>query len=136
MEDIGIFLTYEEIYNQPKNKFKSIVKSKIRQHVFNEQVDIKLAHSKVRKIVHTNLNTRLPRLVTKRAVFCFFLSCISVNEFKSNFLHSDQHVLCFVCKKLDDTQKHALECNDLNRHVTKHHETLFNIVNYVDLYGS
>ena len=36
----------------------------------------------------------------------------------------------------DDTQEHALECNDLKRHVKKYHETLFNIVKYVDLYGS
>ena len=41
-----------------------------------------------------------------------------------------------MCKQCDDTQEYALECNDLKRHVTKHHETLFNIVKYVDLYGS
>jgi hypothetical protein len=41
-----------------------------------------------------------------------------------------------VCKICDDTQEHALECNDLKRHITKHHETIFNIVKYVDIYGS
>ena len=67
MEDIGITLTDEEISKLTKNKFKSIVRSKIRQHVFKEQVDIKLTHSKVRDIVHTNLNT--PQEYLKSSTF-------------------------------------------------------------------
>ena len=72
---------------------------------FKEQVDIKLNHSKVSDIVHTNLNTPQEYLKSstfsnKESSLLFNLRCRLVNEFKGNFQNSDQHVLCFVCKQL------------------------------------
>ena len=98
-------------------------------------------HSKVKDIVHLNLNApqeylRSSSISNKESSLLYNLRCKSVNEFKSNFQHSDQHFPCFICKVCDDTQEHALLCKDLTRHIENTHETLDPNVQYVDLFGS
>ena len=124
-----------------KSQFKLIVKAKIRQHVFKEQEAIKMDHSKVKDIVHLNLNDpqeylRSSSISNRKSSLLHNLGCKSVNEFKSNFQHSDQHFPCFICRVCDDTQEHALLCKDLRRHIENAHETLDTNVQYVDLFGS
>ena len=55
MKDININLSDEEISQFSKTHFKSLIKNKMRDHVFTNLKVIKSDNLKVRDIIHTDL---------------------------------------------------------------------------------
>ena len=72
----------------------------------------------------------------KLSSLLFNLRSHCVNEFRSNFQSSTQHILCPVCKLSDDTQEHAILCEALEKHMERDHKDILKNVKYVDIFGS
>ena len=75
MQNIGLDLSEEGISQISKIAFKTIVKSKMRQHVLNELNTIKLGHNKVNCIEHSSLKVPQNTLQatsspTNKKVYC------------------------------------------------------------------
>ena len=84
METIGVTLSEEEISQMSKSAFKTILKSKMRQHVFDELNNIKMGHTKVNCIVHSDLKFSQKYLTSsifsnKQKSLLFNLRCKSQN---------------------------------------------------------
>jgi hypothetical protein len=141
MDEINLHLSDQEIQSYSKVDFKQLVKTKMRNHVFSELQNIKADHSKVKNIVHTDLNNPQKYLTSgllsnTKSSLLFNLRCMSVNEFKSNTESSDQHSPCPTCKNEDDTQEHSLVCIALKTHMSDQDTEFVQSVSYSDLFGS
>ena len=113
----------------------------MRNIVFSELETQKSDHSKVRNIIHSDLNTPQKYLTNgiftnKMSSLLLNLRCKSVIEFRSNLESSDQHSPCTFCRKSDDTQEHALVCPVVKTHLSENDTKLVNSVAYIDLFGS
>ena len=60
MEQIILNLTDDQIEKMSKSEFKKILKSKLRTYTHAEFEHDKEGHSKVKHIIHTNLNYPQP----------------------------------------------------------------------------
>ena len=104
MKEINLDLSDEEISKFSKQDFMSLIKNRIRNNVFSGLETIKLDHSKVRNITHTDLNTPQKYLTNgifsnKMSNLLLNLRCKSVNKLRSNMESSEQHSPCPLCRK-------------------------------------
>ena len=110
-QSLDLNLTNIEISKLSKKEFKRIVKSKVKKCTIMQLEAIKQGHSKVKHIIHSNLQAPQsyltnPLFSNKQSSLLFNLRCKGVNEFKCNMFAST----CPVCKISQDTQEHALIC--------------------------
>ena len=122
-----------------KSAFKTIVKSKMRQHVLDELNNIKMGHSKVNCIVHSDLKSPQKYLTSsilsnEQKSLLFNLRCKSQNEFLSNFSSSTLIIPCKICQNYEDTQEHALICDKLKVYLSLNNIQLPEDVLYSDLF--
>ena len=86
MEMIGLTLGEQAISETSISVFKTLVKSKMRQHVLNELNNIKMGHSEVNCIMHSDLKSPQKYLTSsiltnEQKNLLFNLRCKSQNEF-------------------------------------------------------
>ena len=135
MMDIDLNMSDDSISKLTKEDFKKIIKEKVRKSAFIELEKVKQDHIKVKHIVHDNLNNpqnylKSSLFTNKQSSLLFNLRSHCVNEFKRNFYNSD----CPLCGKSEDTQEHALECEDLIKHMSWEHNQGLQSVKYSDIY--
>ena len=135
--DLDIYLNDQTISKLSKFEFTSILESEMRKYVFRQLQDTKEGHIKVKHIIHSDLKNPQSYLTSqlfthKQSSLLLNLRCLCVNEFKSNFYTS----ICPVCKSNPDTQEHAIVCPSLKQHIKQEHISLFDGVNYSDLYST
>ena len=74
------------------------------------------------------------KFTNKMCTTLFNLRCRSENEFKQNFHSSNIHFKCEFCEKEDDTQEHALTCEEVARQLS-HSDVVVSLnVNYDNLF--
>ena len=140
MENIGLTLSEEAISQTSISVFKTIVKSKMRQHVLDELNNIKMDHSKVNCIVHSDLKSPQKYLTSsilsnEQKSLLFNLRCKSQNDFLSNFSSSTIIIPCKICQNYEDTQEHALICDKLKVYLSLNNIQLSEDIHYSDLFG-
>ena len=138
MQSIGLNESEEVISQMSKTAFKTIVKSKMRQHVLKELNTIKLGHNKVNCIQHSSLKVPQKYLTSnkftnKQKSLLFNLRCTSQSEFLSNFSSSNQTIPCKICQGYEDSQEHAILCEKLRDSLPIMNRQLLEQVKYSDL---
>ena len=101
MSSLNMTLSDDDISAMGKIDFKVLVKRNMREKVFKDLEELKESHSKVRGIFHENLRAPQSYLTSgmfsnKLSSLLFNLRSHCVNEFRSNFQSSTQHILCPV----------------------------------------
>ena len=109
----------EVIKNMKKETFMKIVKTRNEIKSFVRLEKTKETHSKVNKVKHDRIimqkylkasNIVISKEITQQI---FKIRC-RVTDVKTNFKGKYDDMMCRVCKKEEETQKHILECEDLN----------------------
>ena len=112
----------------------------MRQHVINELNNLKVGHSKVNCIVHSDLKSPQKYLTSsilsnEQKSLLFNLRCKSQNQFLSNFSSSTVIIPCKICQEYEDTQEHALICEELREYLSLNNIHLSEDIHYSDLFG-
>ena len=120
-----------------------MVKEKVKEKAYEELTNIQMDHSKVRNIMHENLNE--PQGYLKSKIFTnkmskllFNMRCQSVKGIRNNFHNFyNENINCpFKCQNSYDTQAHVLSCPKLIEHLSQDHKNDLNSVQYSDIFGS
>ena len=118
-ETIGEHMEDDHIANMPVNKYKNLIKNKIRKAAFNNLQDMKRGHSKVKNNNYENLDKPQPYLISKlftndECSILFALRSKTIRGIRENFKHMySDNTLCPICERTSDTQQHVLECKVL-----------------------
>ena len=129
--DLGVDI--EDIKQMPKASFKTLVKTKIKEHAL-KYLEYK-KKSKTKKVIHIELkmqeylepNSDEISLTEKQFLFKCRSRMLDVKENMKKF-HKD--LTCSACGKEEETQMHLMQCNVLNK--TKHEKA--HEVNYMDIF--
>ena len=136
MKDIDLTLSDNQIEAMSKSDLKKLIKNKIRISAKIELELVKQEHSKVRHIIHKNLNAPQnyltnPIFTNKQTSLLFNLRSQCVNEFRGNFYPS----ICQFCRTASDSQEHALSCHEIRSHMKKEHKESLDQVKYSDIFS-
>ena len=136
-ENFNININEEQISEMEPNKYKSIIKEKVREYAFLQFKEMQAGHKKGRQNHHENLNSPQKYLLTnmltnKQVSLLFNLKCQSVNGIRDNF-HQQYpgNLLCPLCSLELDTQSHILKCSVLKKNTIINPE-----VEYEYIHGS
>ena len=136
-ENFNININEEQISEMEPNKYKSIIKEKVREYAFLQFKEMQAGHKKGRQNHHENLNFPQKYLLTnmltnKQVSLLFNLKCQSVNGIRDNF-HQQYpgNLLCPLCSLELDTQSHILKCSVLKKNTIINPE-----VEYEYIHGS
>ena len=130
----------EAIKQMSQDQFKSKIRKEIRQFSFKELETIKSEHTKVKEIIHTDMNSPQKyiidtRFTNKMSSLLFNLRSRCENEFKDNFHNMGRESLCVVCQQFIDSQEHALSCKAISQHLADEDKSRLNRVQYNDLFS-
>ena len=130
----------EAIKQMSQDQFKSKIRKEIRQFSFKELETIKSEHTKVKEIIHTDMNSPQKyiidtRFTNKMSSLLFNLRSRCENEFKDNFHNMGRESLCVVCQQFIDSQEHALSCTAISQHLADEDKSRLNRVQYNDLFS-
>ena len=100
-----------------KNKFKRILRKKLKELAFDYLQTLKNIHSKVKHINYTSLEKQnyMSKFQTRETYLLFKLRSRMIN-LKANFrnFYNDQDLSCDLCQKgIEENQAHLLECDTL-----------------------
>ena len=109
----------EVIKNMKKETFMKIVKTRNEVKSFERLEKTKETHSKVNKVKHDRIIMQKYLkasniLISKEIAQQIFKIRCRVTDVKTNFKGKYDDMMCRVCKKEEETQKHILECEELN----------------------
>ena len=114
MNDNNLNMSDEDHMKIPTDKFRQLIKEKVRVLAFADLEKIKNGHTKVKNIIHNGMKRPQSYLVSWqlsnnpcKLLFNHRSRC--VNEFKSNFFPT----ACMIFKWNPDTQEYALFCQNL-----------------------
>ena len=111
-----INLTNGDIKCMKKNRFKILVKTKIRKLAFENLVKIKSKHSKGEEVQYDVLQSQKylvsEKFTTKQKQLLFSLRFRMINV-KSNFKIMYENLMCLLCEEEEETQSHLLDCQKL-----------------------
>ena len=118
LKEFEIDMTFEDIKEMKKGKFKDIIKGKIREKAFNDLQNLKNIHSKLDNIkyeefkiqdyfINNNEDSRIAK-----SIFKFRTRMVDVHEnFKNSYRYKESCPLGCVEK---DEQSHLLKCEKLS----------------------
>ena len=118
-QQIGLQLSESEIASMPVDKFKEIIKTKVRKAAFEELENMKNSHEKVKENKYKNLKRPQEYMVSsmltnEEVSLLFALRSRTVREIKENFPYLQQNgTMCPLCGICGDSQEHLLECRML-----------------------
>ena len=129
----------ENIALLTKTIFKNRIKKKIKILSNHELESIKITHDKVREIVHQNLNKPQQYLTSmifsnSQKSILFNLRSKCEKSFKDNFHKMYDNTTC-LCKKDQDSQEHALVCDQVIKHLSKEDKVTLADVKYSDIFS-
>ena len=109
----------EKIKQIKKSKFKNMVDQRIKQKVFEELINKKDSHSKIKDITYRIFQmqkylTSCEVKITQEEAQAIFKLRTRVTDVKCNYKGKYESFECEICKKDDESQKHILECEQLN----------------------
>jgi hypothetical protein len=114
LTEIDFKLSHSAIAKMKKEKFKTIIKRKIRESAFEYLQNIKLSHSKVKHIEYSGLDIA-PYIKDTRFTadekFCLLKLRTSMTLVKNNFRSRYPDVSCQCDGNLPQTQAHLLNCD-------------------------
>ena len=130
----GVTESDEQIASMPQEKFKTLIKKKVKIHAIKYLHEMAQPHSKSENLINKDLAKQpylSDRRFSKEDVQLLFTLRTRMLECKSNFEHQYQHNMC--CRLCNDTdtiedEDHILACNVIN---TEQHE-----VEFSDVYGT
>ena len=117
---LGLDLTIESIKEMKKARLKIIVNQAIKEKTFRDLVKKKESHSKVMNIIHERLEIQgylkpnKLKMKMEEAQEIFRMRS-RVADVKTNFKAKYESFECEVCKKEEETQKHVIECTEINK---------------------
>ena len=117
---LGLDLTIESIKEIKKARLKIIVNQAIKEKTFRDLVKKKESHSKVMNIIHERLEIQgylkpnKSKMKMEEAQEIFRMRS-RVADVKTNFKAKYESFECDVCKKEEETQKHVIECTEINK---------------------
>ena len=117
-------LGLESIKNMNKTRLKMMVNHAIKETTFTDMVKKKESHSKVKNIIHKRLEIQgylKPNKIRMKIEEAqeFFRMRGRVTELKTNFKGKYESFECDACKIEDETQKHIIECKEINKEKKK-----------------
>ena len=133
----------EVITEMTEEKYKSFVKTQVKERAFEDLKNIQNEHSKVNNIRFENMNKPQEYLTSevfnnKTSKMLFNMRYQSVRGLRKNFhkfYSSDTSCPCQY-EKEHDTQQHVLNCKELIKHTSKDHKKNNNTVQYNHIYGT
>ena len=121
LEHLGMGgMTMEDIRQMKKAHFMKKVKHEIEIKTFEKLQKVKLSHSKVEAVEHNihkiqkYLQPNKTKITKEEAQLIFKLRC-RVTEVKMNFRGKYDNLECRACGLEEETQKHIIICEQLNR---------------------
>ena len=129
LEELKINLKFEDIKVMKKSEFRAFLKRKIQDKAIEKLEQRKKSHSKVSNIQHGFLEMQTylkpnKSQVSKEERQLIFELRSRVTEVKMNFKTKYEDLNCKTCKIEEETQKHILECTELDK---KDQETKCNL---------
>ena len=103
-----------------KTRLKIIVNQAIKEKTFRDLVKKKESHSKVMNIRHERLEMQgymKPnnlKMKIEEVQEIFKMRC-RVTDVKTNYKAKYESFECEACKKEEETQKHIIECTEINK---------------------
>ena len=109
----------EKIKQIKKSKFKNMVDKKIKQKVFEELINKKDSHSKVKDITYRIFQmqkylTSCKVKITQEEAQAIFKLRTRMTDVKCNYKGKYESYECEICIKEEESQKHILICEKLN----------------------
>ena len=118
MRELGLFLTFDQIKNISKEKFKQVLRDRVRKKSFDFLTKIQATHSKTKNLVYLKLalQTYLSQYssLTIREKSLIFAARVRMLNVKANFKNGKTDLKCRKCLKEEETQRHLTECSQLN----------------------
>ena len=117
---LGLDLTVESIKDMKKERLKIMVNQSIKEKTFRDLIKKKESHSKVINIIHQRLEMQgylkpnRIKLKIEEAQEIFKMRS-RVTDVKTNFKSKYESFECYVCKIEEETQKHIIECTEINK---------------------
>ena len=118
IRDLKLSLTFDQIKTIPKEQFKKLVKEKVKIRSFEFLTRIQATHSKSKNIVYKNLGLQTylgpdsPLTIKEKSLI--FSARARMLDVKANFKVGRTDLNCRKCNKSEETQRHLLECSELN----------------------
>ena len=111
-------MTYAEIQNMKKCRWKSIIKTHIAEKSLHYLNNLKQKHSKVNKLKHQKLSMQsyfLPSEndMTKDEIQLIFQMRSKVTKVKMNMKGLYDTYECSVCLNQDESQEHIYSCGEI-----------------------
>ena len=135
-EDLRIVMNDDNIKQMKKEKYKKLIKEKVKIIAFENLMDIKSSHSKGKEANFQKLEKQKyikSNELTRKQKHLLFNLRFRMANFKMNFKEMNYDKICDLCRKEEDTGQHSLECTIL---IEKCPE-LYNdrIVKFEDIFG-
>ena len=120
MEDLRINLSLDDIKELKKSDLKNIVNKAVMDKAYGELTTLKGIHSKVMKVKHFKLEMQKylksnPIKISQEEAQMIFKLRSRVTDVKINQRGKYEEYECAVCKKEDESQKHIMECEELDK---------------------
>ena len=133
----------EVITEMTEEKYKSFVKTQVKERAFEDLKNIQNEHSKVNNIRFENMNKPQEYLTSelsnnKTSKMLFNMRCESVRGIRNNFhkFYSSDTSCPFQCENKKDTQQNVLNCKELIKYISKDHKKNNNTVQYNHIYDT
>ena len=135
MKEWKIEMTFEELKGIKKSKLKRILHKAVEEKTLERLNEIKRKHSKVMGLNHTKLKMqnylKANKLkISQELAQTVFKMRSRMEEVKINFRGKYENLECGVCKEVEESQKHIIECREIlkmkeNDGKTPDYENLF-----------
>ena len=113
LEDIKLNIELTEMKKIPKNKFKNLVKEKIKELTFSSLLEEKAKHSKMKRLTYNEYKTQSylkNKNITKEQMMNVFRFRTGMSNFATNF---GSKIKCPLCKNHEDSQEQLKTCETL-----------------------
>ena len=105
LDDIKLNIELTEMKKIPKNKFKNLVKEKIKELTFSSLLEEKTTHSKMKRLTYNEYKTQSylkNKNITKEQMMNVFRFRTGMSNFATNF---GSKMKCPLCKNHEDSQE-------------------------------
>ena len=120
MKKLELNVKMEEIRKTKKTSWKQVIKEKIKNYTFDKLEKRKLSHSKVENVEHCGINMQKylkpnkTKISKEDSQLIFKLRC-RVTKAKENLKGIYDNLECSACGKEEESQKHIVLCEELNK---------------------
>ena len=120
IDDLKMDLSLDEIKEIKKSKLKSLLNKAVMDNAFEKLIKVKQSYSKVMKVKHFKLEMQkylkpsIIKINQEEAQMIFKLRS-RVTDVKINQRGKYEEYKCEVCKEEEESQKHIMECKELEK---------------------